>query len=124
LESGNIITSVFVDNTVLITGDNQGILSIRQLSDGKLIQNLNKKRSKLQESSDSQSDIFDLDNRVNFIKRMGRLVWMGTESSYIAVYDLYTPEADPLAELQLKRIFLEIEILLEILLPHVRHNQC
>ncbi len=72
-----------VDGSVLITGDSRGLISVRQVKDGKMIQNLNVIEE--EEEDKSEELVFQLEKRINFIKRIGRLVWIGTESARIKV---------------------------------------
>jgi hypothetical protein len=43
-----------------------------------------------------------LDNRINCIKKVGRLVFVGAENGTVSVYDFYGTSKPPLAELQLQ----------------------
>lgn len=123
LDPDVVITAVFLDNNFLITGDNKGIITVHQLKDGSFVHFLNHKPKSNYSSSNSStsptsssshssypstaSEIttgLSLENRINCIYRTGRLVWIGAENNLIAVYDFYSSNSEPLAQIRLKNL--------------------
>ena len=45
--------------------------------------------------------------------RTGRLVWVGTENSTVAVYDLYKSDSKPIAELEIKYTAIKSMVILD-----------
>jgi hypothetical protein len=105
MEKGVIVTSIYLDYYYLITGDNHGIISIRNIKDGSLLRNLNTTlpiRSPTPNFNSINKVGVELDHRINCVQRSGNLIWIGTQDSRIAVFDFFKINAlEPIAELEL-----------------------
>jgi hypothetical protein len=96
IQEESMITNVYMDDTFIITGDNNGLMTLRQRKDGQKLYSLNT-IMEIKESANGLLD-FNLDNRVNCIDKIGRWVFAGAENSKVAVYDLTAEKSEPVSE--------------------------
>lgn len=89
-----------LDGSLLIIGDNKGLISVSR-RDGSFLYLLNQPK----QVNVDEEKVFSLslNNRVNCIVRQGRYIWAGYENAHADVYDLYKPQGSPIATVQLQK---------------------
>ena len=111
LEKNVVVTSAISSEHYLITGSNNGLVSVRHIHDGKLIHHLNLPKNIKDDKGGEISrrfllckgGIVSMNKRITCLLKSDRLVFAGTADSHVYVYDFYTPNVvNPLAELFIK----------------------
>jgi len=94
--SGTFLSSLYVDNYMIITGDNYGGLCLHT-AEGFFLNHMNKvsvSGDMADLTSTNRTELASLfRSKVNKIVRVGRWVFAGFENSRIAVFDLFIPNA-------------------------------
>lgn len=94
----NVITAVSMDESFIIIGDSNGGITLRQRRDGKLIYQLNQVDSIPQKPQQGSLIDFNLENKINSIRKIGRWVFVLTENSKLQIFDLLQEKAGPILE--------------------------
>lgn len=92
-------TACHQDDTFLLLGDNSGLITARQRRGGALLYELNR-AEQLAVEKGALVD-FNLTNRVNVLRKVGRWVIVGTESGSIEILDMQQEKADPVFDFRL-----------------------
>lgn len=104
-QEAGLITSIYIDDSFILAGNNSGVISLRQTKDGAKLYELNTfvedpKKGKVLPTKNPHSNLieFDISKKVNALEKVGRWVFSCVENSRIHVYDVTKEKAEPVLE--------------------------
>eukprot|EP00027_Filamoeba_sp_ATCC50430_P017426 CAMPEP_0168575158 /NCGR_PEP_ID=MMETSP0413-20121227/19500_1 /TAXON_ID=136452 /ORGANISM="Filamoeba nolandi, Strain NC-AS-23-1" /LENGTH=857 /DNA_ID=CAMNT_0008608619 /DNA_START=494 /DNA_END=3067 /DNA_ORIENTATION=+ len=95
-----LITAVYVDDAFIIFGQSDGSITLRDLSDGKLLYYINDAGGATQGPTQTAHSLIDynLERKVNSIQKYGRWIFAVFENSRFAIFDITKEKGTPIID--------------------------
>jgi hypothetical protein len=88
-----ITTSIFLDSSFLVTGDNLGLVTLYERKSGKVIYAINEVAPPSAKEANNSLLKMEVASRVTVIERLGRFFFVGFASCSFAIYDMNERES-------------------------------